>query len=404
MSLNLTEKSVGERSRLGFSGSDFVPIIMLSGEAFYDVPLSTITVSFYTDKVPSRVLGSRYPKNYRLNQITYSGTLISILRNSSPFYSIIDMLRRDRYLGYDIPLKTFELPAMDIIMLGINEAGAMTYSSVVGASIVQGGYTFSINDVYTEVVMQYTALDFFEPTPILINERADEAGFTNDILYRHYDIFGLMTENGIYVSRILGLMQSLRRKMLATIKLINDPSVTNDIKDNYLSHLDKYRSDYSELANKLETARRSYRFDALQTTLLSDGQTVDSIKYSDEKVWGASGKSNIESALYAGTTFWDGELDRYLSDVTEPMQSPIVKQNTINDIDYYLSEFERASSIYHNGGRRDVYVILVKLENEIYQKYPSDMIISNPRIRSILANIQNLKDEIRNGGEVGNHG
>jgi len=314
------------------------------------------------------------------------------------------MLRHDSYMGYNRPLKSYEIPPFDIIMLGVNESGAMTYSSIIGASILQGGYTFSINDAYSEVVLEYKALDFFEPIIINVRESAEESFISGDILYRHYDIFGLMTTEGVYVSRILGMMQTLRRKIMKMTDIYNDPNITEETRRQYDKLLDGYNREYEELALKLEDARKSYRFNELQTYMMSD--TKDAVRFADERVWGAAGKSTIGSAYFASTGIYEYEetIEKYLEDISEPIPYPEYQKFYVDDITAYEREFRVASQNYYNGLTREAYALLLRLENEIYNKYPADVLHQNNRIRQLLLNIGTMKDKIRSGAEFDSGG
>ena len=178
--------------------------------------IQTISISKFRDKYPVRSLGFQNPMGYSRGNRTIAGTLIfaliqkdpfnetatysegnrdGILRNSSGFIRTDNVSEdfsfssRERAVGdntvnnlsdtaitnlatvnrkhrYDFTwdsqlfgqlMHVDELPPFDIIISAANEAGNTGKLILYGVDISQEGMTLSIEDLYTEVVYQYTA-------------------------------------------------------------------------------------------------------------------------------------------------------------------------------------------------------------------------------------------------------
>lgn len=143
-----------------YSGCDITPTITVGSKSFVIGNISTISYSIHRDKTPVRVLGHTYPKGFVSAGRTIAGTLIFTIFDRHALHDIIasTIAEADPAKKYSSPLVD-QLPPFDITILYQNEFGSTSYMSIYGVEISDEGQSHSINDIYTENVMQYVARD-----------------------------------------------------------------------------------------------------------------------------------------------------------------------------------------------------------------------------------------------------
>lgn len=143
-----------------YSGCDIIPSITVGGKTFVIGNVSTISYSIHRDKVPVRTLGRTYAKSYVSGGATIAGSLVFTVFDTH----VLDAVRREVVSevqaagGQSSPL-TQQLPPFDITIFFQNEYGHASYMRIYGVEISDEAQTHSINDIYSENVMQYVARD-----------------------------------------------------------------------------------------------------------------------------------------------------------------------------------------------------------------------------------------------------
>lgn len=152
--------NIWEKTNTSYSGTDCTIVIQANENIIVLGNVTTFSYSLHRDKVPVRTLGRSSSKGYVAGGRTVAGSMVFTVFDTHPLMSVIQSLEyvrnpEDRYTS---PVPD-QLPPLDIILIFHNEYG---YSSVVrlyGLEFTDEGTTHSINDIYSESVMQYVARD-----------------------------------------------------------------------------------------------------------------------------------------------------------------------------------------------------------------------------------------------------
>lgn len=130
--------------------------------------LQTISYSIYREKTPVRFLGSVYPRAYVRGSRTIAGSMIFTMFNRSPFQDLLTLsldpystgqAGRDHDYYHNTTVLIDQLPPLDMSLIFNNEYGSTSYMNLWGVEFVSDGATFSIEDLFSENVVQYVARD-----------------------------------------------------------------------------------------------------------------------------------------------------------------------------------------------------------------------------------------------------
>jgi len=161
MDLGLTPSSlVYSSAESSFSGTDCVVSIVYNEHIVILGNVETVSYSIHRDKAPVRTLGRTYAKNYTRGQRTIAGSLIFVQFDESPLYKLYEFFNKklENAHRFSSPLAD-EIPPFDMMLMFSNEYGFNSIIRIYGIEIVDEGGTFSINDIYSENVMQFIAKD-----------------------------------------------------------------------------------------------------------------------------------------------------------------------------------------------------------------------------------------------------
>ena len=120
--------------------------------------ITTISYSIHTDKRPIYPCGYHKAKAFVSGIQTIAGTMIFVVMNEHPLTSLIS---RDTDMesfikgSNDISL----LPPFDMTLLIGNEYGTCSILNIYGIEFIDEGLTISVNDVYSELTVQYLCRD-----------------------------------------------------------------------------------------------------------------------------------------------------------------------------------------------------------------------------------------------------
>lgn len=120
--------------------------------------IQTLTYSIYREKYPVRTIGMAYPKGFTRGPRTISGTLIFTVFNKQSLYELMTRISPDTNSDLSTPIID-QLPRFDITITFSNEHGAASTMVIYGVEIISEGVTMSIEDFFTENVVQYIAQD-----------------------------------------------------------------------------------------------------------------------------------------------------------------------------------------------------------------------------------------------------
>ena len=155
-----------------------LPVTRVLGE------LQTFSYSVYREKSPVRTLGSVYPKSIVRGGRTIAGSMIFTVFHEHVLHEILNLDLSVLNTGAgdfdrnkDTTALPDQLPPLNISLLFANEYGATSHMAFYGLEIVQEGATFSIQDIYTENVVQYMARDM-DPMHVGPRAKLDKQGVT----------------------------------------------------------------------------------------------------------------------------------------------------------------------------------------------------------------------------------
>lgn len=153
-------KALGKSINTSYSGCDITPSITVGDKTFVLGNIATISYSIHRDMAPVRTLGRAYPKSYVSSSRTVAGTLIFSVFDNHVLHDVRKaVLTEVEANGQQSSPLTDQLPPFDVNIEFRNEYGARSYMRIYGLQISDEGQTHSINDIYTENVMQYVARD-----------------------------------------------------------------------------------------------------------------------------------------------------------------------------------------------------------------------------------------------------
>jgi len=143
--------------------------------------LQTVSISKHREKFPVRTLGRVAPKSSTRGPRTIAGSFIFTLFNKAALWDLLMAHMSFYSTGVSIPgsdsgfpelggITADQLPPFDLTIMCSNELGDNSYMTLYGIEIVNDGMTMSIQDMITENVMQFTALDMDVLRPL--NTRA----------------------------------------------------------------------------------------------------------------------------------------------------------------------------------------------------------------------------------------
>lgn len=141
--------------------------------------ISNLSWSVYREKVPKRPLGSTYPKTFTRGPRTISGTMVLVNFNRNAFHYLANMKMKNTGVGdYDRYAETTnlndQLPPIDVSLIFANEYGSVSYMGIYGLEFFMEGGTFSVEDIFSEIQIQYYARDIDLMRPI--DQRKVDAG------------------------------------------------------------------------------------------------------------------------------------------------------------------------------------------------------------------------------------
>lgn len=128
----------------------------------------TLSWSIFREKTPVRFLGSVYPRAYVRGPRTIAGSMIFTMFDKHAFQDILNWglspystghVESDHDYYLDTTMLIDQLPPLDITLMFANEYGSTSYMNLYGVEFQSEGGTFSIEDLFSESVVQYVARD-----------------------------------------------------------------------------------------------------------------------------------------------------------------------------------------------------------------------------------------------------
>lgn len=208
-SIEPNEQNIWEKTNTSYSGTDCTVVVQANDNVIVLGNVTTFSYSLHRDKIPIRTLGRTSCKGYVAGGRTVAGSMVFTVFDSHPLMSVIKVFEyirnpEDRYTS---PVPD-QLPPLDIILIFHNEYG---YSSVVrlyGVEFSDEGTTHSINDIYSESIMQYVARDI----DIMVAEAQ---------LREFKDLLFARQVRGGFVDSQLASLISYRNRLLAELEDVN---------------------------------------------------------------------------------------------------------------------------------------------------------------------------------------
>jgi hypothetical protein len=245
-----------------YSGCDITPSISIGPETFVLGNVSTISYSIHRDKRPVRVLGRSHPKSIVSAGRTIAGTIVFTVFDVHVLHEVRKAILGRNDEGIQSSPLSDQIPPFDVTVLYQNEYGQASYMRIYGVEIADEGQTHSVNDIYTENVMQYVARDVD-----LMCKFGDE--WTPQALAAtetQFNAYTIMTSS--LVDHIKSNMHAARRRLaeaIASRKQIIDtiPELTGDDQTDYIAKRDALTKEISILTRQID----------MEGNLLSEAET-----------------------------------------------------------------------------------------------------------------------------------
>lgn len=213
-----------------FSGCDITPVVYSAGKLKTLGNVRTLSYSTHREVIPVRAMGTVYPKQHLRQNRTIAGTIVFTAFDTGVLKEITQYWKYDRAVNQrHRTMMIDQIPPFDIILTFTNEYGHMAYMSIYGVTISDEGQTHSVDDLYTETVCQYTALDMDRMVAAEEDDWTTKR-FDDAIFYGRYDIMGSQatfefrdgTTKKTYMSNLMAQVQEAKReKARLTKKLLN---------------------------------------------------------------------------------------------------------------------------------------------------------------------------------------
>lgn len=146
--------------------------------------ISTISWSIFREKAPVRTLGSVYPRSFCRGPRTIGGSMIFTVFHKHALHEILNLGVNAYNTGTtDIDSYQYttnladQLPPLDLTLIFSNEYGALSTMGIYGVEFLQEGSTFSIEDIYSENVIQYVARDL-DPLRVISEREVVRSGLS----------------------------------------------------------------------------------------------------------------------------------------------------------------------------------------------------------------------------------
>lgn len=143
------------KTNTSYSGADMVCSINVPGKGpVIFGELSQLSYSVFREKVPVRAIGHVRMKGYTRGMRTVTGILGFTMFDESAVYQAMKDIRA---AGYRLLMD--EMPTFDITITFANEYGSRSKMTIFGVSTFTEGMVLSVNDMYTQNVYEFYALD-----------------------------------------------------------------------------------------------------------------------------------------------------------------------------------------------------------------------------------------------------
>jgi hypothetical protein len=128
--------------------------------------IQTISISSFREKVPFRSFGSTYPRAITRGTRSIAGSIIFTVFHQHVFHEVMKLVQFNNTGTFDRDIFSYttvladQMPPLDLTLTFANEYGAISQMGLYGVDFFQEGQTFSIEDIYSENVVQYIARDY----------------------------------------------------------------------------------------------------------------------------------------------------------------------------------------------------------------------------------------------------
>jgi len=147
-----------------FSGIDIIAYVTLPGKKSYTLGnLNMISVSTHRDKFPVTALGRTRVKGFTSGVRICGGTLVFASFDRTVWHRMVmSTVDNKSKIGKSRQLEMFlpdELPPFDISITFANEYGVVSYTGVLGVTILDEGETYSVDNIAVMETYSYMAVD-----------------------------------------------------------------------------------------------------------------------------------------------------------------------------------------------------------------------------------------------------
>lgn len=133
---------------------------------FYELQtIQTLSVSVFRETAPVRAIGFVGEKGRTRGTRTVAGSMVFAVFDRHPLLDIMAILSGDTARDVVSPQSEGsmafslidQMPPLDILIFFANESGAAAEMALFGVEFASEGYVMSVNDLYSEMTVQFTA-------------------------------------------------------------------------------------------------------------------------------------------------------------------------------------------------------------------------------------------------------
>ena len=150
----------------GYSGTDIISVFrfpeFMNAKSLVFGELSTVSYSFFREKVPVRSIGFTRARGYTKGPRTVAGTLVFTMLNKASINQFAEELYGETK---HLSIMPDELPPFSIDINFISEYGNKTRISLIGVEIAEGNQVVSSQNLRTNEQYSFVAQDLVQIDP-----------------------------------------------------------------------------------------------------------------------------------------------------------------------------------------------------------------------------------------------
>ena len=187
-----------------YSGADCDVFATKNSTVIHLKNIATVSVSMYEAKAPVRRLGHASPVGFTGNVRTIAGSLIFVVTTTHPLAEVMSKFSRfNKHIDDEAVLKGFNntsnyfnsgmIKPFDLMLMYKNEVGDGAGLKINNLEFVSEGIVTSVNDIVSEVVLQFVATDINQLEVEKTSKATETSKVTKEDLFREFEYLSTTT-------------------------------------------------------------------------------------------------------------------------------------------------------------------------------------------------------------------